>query len=138
MISDNNHITYSAEDIQRYWNGQLSPQEMHAMEKAALDDPFLADAMEGIGDALREHDKKMVTTELNNLRQQVQTRTNTAPVRSIRWWKVAAAALVVLTVGYWVVSINGSASRKNLALQESSDETSAMSPVATHDSSTTP
>jgi hypothetical protein len=135
MISDNNHITYSAEDIQRYWNGQLSPQEMHAMEKAALDDPFLADAMEGIGDALQEHDEKIVTAELNNLRQQVQTRTNTAPVRSIRWWKMAAAALVILTVGYWVVSMNGSASKENLALQESSDETRAMSPVATHDSS---
>ena len=30
-----------------YHKGQLTPAEMHAMEKAALDDPMLADALEG-------------------------------------------------------------------------------------------
>lgn len=34
-------------DIERYRNGQMSPSEMHALEKKALSDPFLADALEG-------------------------------------------------------------------------------------------
>lgn len=35
------------DDIARYLNGQMSPAEMHALEKRALDDPFLADALAG-------------------------------------------------------------------------------------------
>jgi TonB family protein len=35
------------DDIMRYKRGELSPAEMHALEKKALTDPFLADALEG-------------------------------------------------------------------------------------------
>src|SRR5215470_15444588 len=98
MISENNHIIYSAEDIQRYWKGQLSPQEMHAMEKAALDDPFLADAMEGYGLALEEHDAQKLSSQLDEARLQLEEQTKgvvaTGRVRSFRWWQVAAAAFV--------------------------------------------
>ena len=53
MNDHKEHISqYSAADIQRYVQGKLSAAEMHAMEKAALDDPFLADAMEGYGLAI--------------------------------------------------------------------------------------
>lgn len=34
-------------DIENYLTGKLTPAEMHALEKRALDDPFLADALEG-------------------------------------------------------------------------------------------
>lgn len=47
MDPEKTHIIYSAEDIQKYFSGNLSPAEMHAMEKAALEDAFLAEAMEG-------------------------------------------------------------------------------------------
>jgi len=39
---------YSASDIQKYWRGELSAREMQELEKAALEDPFLADALEGM------------------------------------------------------------------------------------------
>ena len=39
---------YSSSDIEKYLSGELSDPEMHAMERAALDDPFLADALEGM------------------------------------------------------------------------------------------
>ena len=35
-------------DVHKYLRGELSAREMHALEKAALDDPFLADALEGL------------------------------------------------------------------------------------------
>ncbi len=38
---------YSPADIKRYVSGEMSPAEMHRMEKAALDDAFLAEALEG-------------------------------------------------------------------------------------------
>jgi len=47
MATDNNIKHFTALDIEKYQKGQLSPKEMHEMEKAALDDPFLADALEG-------------------------------------------------------------------------------------------
>lgn len=44
MATDN---TYTAADFERYHSGEMSVEEMHALEKAALADPFLADALEG-------------------------------------------------------------------------------------------
>ncbi|MBK7649488.1 MAG: hypothetical protein IPJ20_00375 [Flammeovirgaceae bacterium] len=37
------------DDIKRYINGEMSTEEQHALEKRALRDPFLADALEGAG-----------------------------------------------------------------------------------------
>lgn len=34
-------------DIERYRKGEMTPDEMHALEKKALSDPFLADALDG-------------------------------------------------------------------------------------------
>ena len=42
-----NHINYTSEDFKRYYSGTMTAAERHALEKAALDDPFLADALEG-------------------------------------------------------------------------------------------
>jgi hypothetical protein len=70
MSSDNKNINYTAGDIELYLAGDLPAREMHAMEKAALDDPFLAEAMEGYG--------AMKDTEWNNelvaLRQQITSK----------------------------------------------------------------
>ena len=47
MANDNNIQHFTALDIEKYHKGLLSPSQMNAMEKAALEDEFLADAMEG-------------------------------------------------------------------------------------------
>jgi hypothetical protein len=36
------------DDIIKYKKGELGPKEMHALEKKALNDPFLAEALEGL------------------------------------------------------------------------------------------
>ena len=103
------HITYSAADIQRYVQGKLSAREMHAMEKAALDDPFLADAIEGMQQAFAEHNESLVTGQLQQLQQQFQTRTAPAAkvvaFKPFRYWQAAAAAVVVIITGVWVYSL---------------------------------
>src|SRR5687767_7487477 len=40
-------MTDYGHDIEKYLNGELTPAERHALEKKALNDPFLADALEG-------------------------------------------------------------------------------------------
>ena len=47
MANDSDIKNFTAVDIEKYHKGLLSAKEMHDLEKAALDDPFLADALEG-------------------------------------------------------------------------------------------
>ncbi len=47
MADDNNIKKFTAADIEKYHKGLLSAADRHGLEKAALDDPFLADALEG-------------------------------------------------------------------------------------------
>lgn len=121
MNDHKEHIShYSAADIQRYVQGKLSAAEMHAMEKAALDDPFLADAMEGMQLAFNEHKESLVTSQLQQLQQQFNTRTNrTAKVvafKPFRYWQAAAAAAVVLIItGVWMFSLNRDSVRERQA-----------------------
>lgn len=98
MNSDNKHINYTAADIEQYLAGKLSQLQMHAMEKAALDDPFLAEAMEGY--------EGMKNTEWNNqlvtLREEIAKKGTAAKVIPLHktksnWWKTAAAILLLGT-----------------------------------------
>ena len=128
MSDHKEHIIYSAADIQRYVQGKLSAREMHAMEKAALDDPFLADAMEGMQQAFDEHNESLVTGQLQQLQQQFQTRTAPAAkvvaFKPFRYWQAAAAAVVVIITGVWVYSlVSGSASEsKTVAIIAKTEE----------------
>ncbi len=96
MSDKEKDIIYTARDIEQYLAGKLSPQQMHAMEKAALDDPFLAEAMEGY--------EAMQNKEWNNqlvaLREEIAGKGTIAKVIPLHkskrnWWKAAAAILII-------------------------------------------
>ena len=74
MSDKEKNIVYTAGDIEQYLAGNLLPMQMHAMEKAALDDPFLAEAIEGY--------QGMKDTEWNNqlvaVRDQIAEKGNVA------------------------------------------------------------
>ncbi|MBC7588424.1 MAG: carboxypeptidase regulatory-like domain-containing protein, partial [Chitinophagaceae bacterium] len=67
----NPHINYTFADIEKYLLDMLSPKERHQLEKAALQDPFLGDAIEGYENtfltAAKEHltsiDTKIISQE---------------------------------------------------------------------------
>jgi len=109
MSEGNNHINYSAADIEKYQRGQLSAAAMHAMEKAALDDPFLADAMDGYGDdgkAAAPLNIKSDIAELHErLADRVKEKQNKAPVIQFAWWKVAAVLFVFLGAAFFYVVV---------------------------------
>ena len=98
MNNETNDIkNYSAEDIRRYWNNQMSPAEMHALEKAAMDDPFLADALEGYSKL-----KEEPTEDIALLQKRLAARSHGAaviPMKRNYWWRVAALILLIGGLG---------------------------------------
>lgn len=141
MSEHKEHITrYSATDIQQYLQGKLSAAEMHAMEKAALDDPFLADAIEGMDQALKEHDETLITAKLQEAKQEIINRTTkkseTAPVVAFRWWKVAAAAAVLIIGTVWMYNALDTKNQKarDVAAVQPAPTTAAKESIAKTDS----
>ena len=103
MSQKNNDIIYSAADIEKYHNGLLSAKEMYNLEKAALDDPFLADALEGY--AVNEIN---INTDIAELKNRLAKRTGgnkVVPIitqiksSSFQWWKIAAMFLLIAGAG---------------------------------------
>lgn len=95
-------------DIERYLRGELSPGEMHALEKEALNDPFLAEALEGVEQAGREN----FLYDLHSIRRSVRDRVHSKSRKKISaigmWgWTTAIAATVLLLIvsGFIVLSI---------------------------------
>jgi hypothetical protein len=75
MAIDNNIKNFTATDIEKYHRGLLSNKEMHDLEKAAMDDPFLADALEGYAVA-----GVNAGTHIADLQKRVAERVSTAKV----------------------------------------------------------
>lgn len=99
---------YSAEDIQQYLAGGLTPLQMNEMEKAALDDPFLTEAMEGYAAAEPGRWEKQLT-ELKQAFAKQQEGAKIIPLTKKKntWWKAAAAVLVIggtATLSYFLVT----------------------------------
>jgi TonB family protein len=81
-------------DIEKYKKGELTAAEMHALEKQALSDPFLADALEGL-----EHiSSQEFAGDVAQLSSTIQAKKKTTP-----WiWPLRIAAGVILAVvGVW-------------------------------------
>jgi len=112
MAEQNTHINYSAEDIERYLKGKMSAKEMHDMEKAALQDPFLADAIEGLSNVSFEESRK----HLNEITASLQTKKEepkvvSLPSKSFYWWRVAAIIIFVAGAGvasWYIIGSNAS------------------------------
>jgi len=130
MSKEQNIKTFTATDIERYHRGLMSARERHALEKAALDDPFLADALEGY-----RHVTANVNEDLAELKKRVDNRTGkteVAPVlpvstSSFTWWKVAAMLFLVSGAGLLVyqLAINKKSTELAQARKSSSVHTEA-------------
>lgn len=141
MNNEKKHIIYNAKDIEQYLSGTMSNAEMHAIEKAALVDPLLSDAIEGY-DAV---DNKEWNKALVELKEKIAVAENT-PVVSIttnsfaRRWRVAAAVLLVgssITIAYLFTAKNNPA-KESLAAKTTAKESSetVSNQLATTDSTT--
>ncbi len=109
---------YSASDFAKYHAGEMTPAEMHALEKAALDDPFLAEALEGFAYS------KDAAKESSELRDRLEKRINSKDIHKPfslmdHWWKVAAL-IVLIGGGALLFRMLNAPSKNSLAFNEES------------------
>lgn len=135
MPSDHQHMkTWGATDFERYHQGKMPAAEMHALEKAALEDPFLQDALDGY------FHTNNAGKELEAIRQRLpKAGVTAAPVIGIRQKRfynfLKVAAVLLLFGGFaWLLNNNKEGmDQKNvtLAKTETKDNvsTEAVPPV---------
>ncbi len=102
MADNQGHIKPTAELIRQYLEGTLDDKTMHALEKQALDDPFLAEALEGY--ALHPADQHPALGEL-----QARLEERVAPAGKVRrldykWLAAAAVLLLVTTTAIFIMN----------------------------------
>lgn len=110
---------FTAADALRYHSGQMTVQEMHQLELAALDDPFLSDALDGY-----RHDPDAVKS-LEQLRNQIPQKQESKlkPVVPIKrkksnmLFRIAAILLVLAIPGYFLLKKKQSESKEVLAIE---------------------
>ena len=115
-MSNENKI-YTATDFAKYHAGTMPAKEMYALEKAALEDDFLADALEGYAFTQTEEE------DLAIIKNTLASKNDIAKVIPIasknNWMRYAAAAAIVLGLGTVFYNLNRSnASENNLAKNE--------------------
>lgn len=133
MKEEKNHINYTAQDIQRYLDKQMTPAEMHAFEKASLEDPFLAEALEGyIAVPVAS-----IPDDIKELKERLEKKDEPArvvPLYKKIGWSAAAAILILFGVAATWLWLQPSAADK-IAQQKSKEqkavaEQEAAEPVA--------
>lgn len=113
------------DDIEKYLRGELTPAEMHALEKRALRDPFLADALEGTA-RLGHKDLK---ADLEELHQMMARRIEKKPGKIVSFWiwpaRIAAGLLLLILGTVAVVTLTSrQPSEDDLAVNKTSSPTS--------------
>jgi len=88
-------------DIEKYLKGELTDAERNALERKALDDPFLMDALEG-AEQISAHD---FSSDLNNLHAALQERVKQkgSVIPLWLWPARIAAGLALLAISTFVV-----------------------------------
>ena len=105
---------YTAADIERYHAGSMPAEQMHALEKAAMEDPFLADALEGY------QFTKTPSADVQKIRERLNgnDQANVLTLfQRIHWLRVAAAVLL-LAGGTWLAIRLTSPGDTAIALQK--------------------
>lgn len=78
------------DDIKRYRNGEMTPEEEYALEKKALNDPFLAEALEGSA-IISSHE---FSDDLTDIQKKIHQKTK----KKIWLWPLRIAASVALII----------------------------------------
>ncbi len=97
MMKGNSDIMYGAKDFERYHSGHMSGAEMYALEKAAIADPFLQEALEGY--AYTQH----AESDIDNLQSRLNNSILEKKEKRIAYWNknlfLKAAVLIAFLAG---------------------------------------
>jgi CarboxypepD_reg-like domain len=116
---EKNKPVFSTAILQQYAEGHLTDEERHAIEEAALEDPFLAAAIEGIEMQLVAGGQSSFVSDVASLRKKIQDRITAS--RKIAWWQVAASVILLLgSVSFMYIYLSGRGKQpSNIAVKRS-------------------
>jgi len=109
------------DDIEKYLKGELTPSQMNALEKKALGDPFLADALEGL-QSLKDHD---LQHDLAHLKDALDKSIGKQKNAVWLWASRIAAGLIIIVLSTYVVIRLSKDGDSNLALNKQNELTPA-------------
>ncbi len=104
MTGNSKNSKYGIADIEKYLDGELSAAEMHELEKASLEDPFLGDALDGMETDRLERGIPAFGNDLIDLKKRLEERINppgaqAPPSPRMYWWRIAAAIILLAGTG---------------------------------------
>jgi TonB family protein len=112
-------------DIEKYIRGELTPAEMHALERRALNDPFLAEALEGAIDIPADD----FNADLKQLQAALEERIQSPRAKVVPMWiwpaRIAAGFLLLAISGFIIYSLLTNDSSKQLAQNKAVTEPSS-------------
>lgn len=132
---DTKKKTYTAIDFARYHSGNMEAKEMHALEKAALEDPFLADALEGYMHTESAYE------DVQHLKSRLAEKTKDKKVYSIAsisqnvWWRIAAIFILIGVAGYFFFD-KGKEEGMTIAKNEAAEMKQPVNQLPSYDSPT--
>ncbi len=96
------HKNYTAADIKRYHSGMMTVEEMNELEKSALEDLLLSDAIDGY------ENKDNVENDLAFIREKINNRGSKKSSTNIRKLytslSIAASLLIVFSIAYFLIN----------------------------------
>lgn len=123
------------DDIEKYLSGKMTPAEMHAFERKALDDPFLSEALEGAG-SISHAD---LTHDINAIHERLHDRTKRrSGSLKLNWPLRIAAAFLLLAASVFVIVMLTDRTAKTgeqLALKKEAEKTTSPGSAPLSDSS---
>ena len=105
-------------DIARYRKGELTPAEMHALEKRALSDPFLAEALEGASFVSADDFAADVAGLRLSLKNRTEEKRDRGAFIRMKWPLRIAAGLLLLAVSTYLIVFYSGTATKNEATQD--------------------
>jgi TonB family protein len=118
-------------DIERYLKGQMTAAEMHALEREALHDPFLSEALEGIDEAGKEtflYDLQQLSSTLSHRTGHTKKRRHL----SMSVWTIGIAASLLLVAAssvFIIIDINHQREERQLAKLELQKDIESREPA---------
>ncbi|MBK6483624.1 MAG: tetratricopeptide repeat protein [Chitinophagaceae bacterium] len=102
-IFSGQHGEVPEEMLVRYARGLATPEEQRQIEEAMADDPFLSDAVEGM---MKVENPDKINADLQAIQERINRKINVKirPIHSWLRWAQAAAAILILSAGIWMVN----------------------------------
>ena len=111
-----NEKHYTATDFKSYHAGTMPVNDMYALEKAALENIFISDALDGYAQT------QTATNDIEKIKVRLKLKNSlTAPVKSIinkTWFRIAASIVSIIGLSYLFYTVNIKEDKNTLAKNE--------------------